>query len=181
MYVVDLETTSFPPAIASAENGDVVMEIAIVQFKWTKDGKHTIKPVLHCFINPESYESYPANWKESWIFRNGTAVTMVQECGLEAKSILPQIRRILNDSYVTSYNTEFDVQRFLLKEPYNVQCKEFECIMKMSGKAMRLIKPSLKDAATHFLGLDHRWGYHGAMEDALTAAKILCHVVGDMP
>ena len=179
VYVVDLETTSFPPKEVSVENGDVIIEIAIVQFNRPKKDLYTVKPVLHCFINPESYDKYPKNWRDAWIFKNGTTVEMVEECGLDQKAILPQIRKILNGHYVTSYCTDFDLNRFLKQDPYNVECKDFECIMKMCSKEMNCINPSLKDAAHDFLGMDYRWGFHNAMEDALTAAKILSQVVDD--
>lgn len=179
VYVVDLETTSFPPKPVSVENGDVIIEIAIVQFNRTQKDLYSIKPVLHCFINPETYDSYPKNWRDAWIFKNGTSIEMIKECGMDAKSILPQIRKILNGHYVTSYCTDFDLNRFLKQAPYNVDCKEFECIMKMCGKEMNCINPKLAEAAHEFMGMDYRWGLHNAMEDCLTAAKILSQVVDD--
>eukprot|EP00483_Globobulimina_turgida_P005689 UN05699 len=179
VYVVDLETTSFPPQHITPDNGDVIIEIAIVQFNRCEKKLYKVKPIFHCFIHPETYDKYPKNWKEAWIFQNGTAVDMVQECGMDAKMILPQIRRILKGNLVTSYNTDFDLTRFLNHPLYNMECREFERIMKMSGKKMNLIMPSLECAAAHFLGIDYQWGLHNAMEDALTAAKILSQVVDE--
>lgn len=179
VYIVDLETTSFPPNPVSVENGDVIIEIAIVQFNRTQKDLYSIKPVLHCFINPETYDNYPKNWRDAWIFKNGTTISMVEECGMDSKSIIPQIRKILNGHYVTSYCTDFDLNRFLKQEPYNVECKEFECIMKLCGKEMNCINPKLSEAAHEFMGMDYRWGLHNAMEDCLTAAKILSQVVDD--
>eukprot|EP01083_Nonionella_stella_P170536 580555_1 len=165
IYVVDLETTSFPPRIASAEAGDVVIEIGIVQFERREKRMYTIKPVFHCFINPESYDYYPENWKDAWIFRNGTSVDMVQTASLSAKIILPEIRRILKGNFVTSYNTDFDLKRFLLEEPYSVDIKEFDCIMELATKQIGF-RSTLETAAYHFLGFDYVANFHNAMEDA---------------
>ena len=142
--------------------------------------EHSVKPVYHSFIIPESYEKYPENWRDSWIFENGADVEMVLKYGKNADVILPEIKNILKGEYVTSYNTDFDLNRFLRHEPYSVEYKPFDCIMEMCGKEMNMRRPSLKQAAYEFMGYDFRWGAHNAMEDALTAAKVLREVfVGD--
>eukprot|EP01084_Bolivina_argentea_P245965 411726_1 len=140
---------------------------------------YNVKPIFHCFIHPETYDKYPENWRDAWIFKHGTAVDMVETCGLNAKLMLPQIRKILKGNYVTSFNAKFDLQTFLNHKMYNMECKSYECIMKISEAYMNLKMPALEDAAHHFFGPDFKWGFHNAMEDALTAAKILSQVVTD--
>jgi len=182
IYVVDLETTSFPPAPSGAEHGDVILEIAIVECERSKpDGSYSIKPVLQCFINPESYKKYPSNWKDkdAWIFQHGMSAQMVKKYGFDCNVIIPQIRRILNGQFVTSYNTAFDIHKFLHKAPYSVKCKPFKCIHKLCNEQMNDQRPSLAAAAYHYLGWDHKRFHsaHNAYEDTMTAARIMVEIL----
>ena len=40
-----------------------------------------------------------------------------------------------------------------------------------------LVVPSLANAAQNYLGFDFKWKFHNAADDAMTAARILGHVI----
>ena len=171
IYVIDLETTDIHKDIKQA----VVVEIGICKVNKI-DNK--VEPIFHCFIHPESYGVYPKNWKNSWIFRHGLDINKVLDCGLNFNVVWPEIRRILKQKYVTSYNAEFDINTFMIKPPYNVECNPFGCIMKLARDNIKTFPgyPSLTIAAKIFLGEDYRFSHHSALEDSITAAKILAKI-----
>lgn len=127
IFVLDTETTG----LAGAPD-DLVVDIGIVSAD-LKTGD--IEPV---FSTPVGYsESMIRKHEGAWVFNN-TDLNFWQV--LKAPGVYKvasRVSELLTGELVTSYNTEFDLDRFLYRDPWNLKnlCFECNCIMTSAWRA----------------------------------------------
>ena len=133
MYIVDLETTG----LYGYPHGHVVIEISIFD-------SDTCTEVYHTLINPTTYRHFRSDWKNAWIFNN-THMTPEQVLnGISFTQARDDVARILTHRQVSSYNTSFDLNKYLMVEPWNIQLLAAPCIMRKfaalynGGRLMKL-------------------------------------------
>lgn len=130
IYVVDTETTG----LDGIPHGDLLLEIAIIKVNTEK--KKKITPVFHSLIN---YEVYPDWFESSWIFENSDLTPeMVQNEGKPVEEVAKIVKDILKDQWVTSFNTSFDLDKYLRWKPWEIKKPLikgiFPCIMLTATK-----------------------------------------------
>jgi len=140
VYVLDTETTGL-----NGYPNDLVVDIAICKVDPRK-GK-----VENAYSSVVGYNT--DNWteetKNSWIFLNTDLTVDEVSKAPDVKKVAADVAKILRGRNVTAFNKEFDLNRFLYHEPWNLRnvIKESKCIMLASKDVCRL--PGLYD--------DYKW------------------------
>lgn len=170
IYVVDLETTG----LRGYKFGQVITEIAIyrvcVQTK-------KIEFIYEAIINPLTYENLSNNWTSAWIFTHGgyNEFELVEK-GRPFAEVKQEVKNILENNYVTSYNTKFDLDLYLMQEPWCLRIIPWRCIMKDIARRYnngRLMK--LSHAWEVFGERRKRLHWHSAKDDTYAAAYLLAN------
>lgn len=111
VYVLDTETTG----LCGAPN-DVVVDIGIVRLDLLA---HSIEPVYSSVVGYNTLMWTPEQ-RNAWVFSH-TDLTEEDVLGAtDLETVADDVRRLLRDRYVTSYNTDFDFARFLDYEPWSL-------------------------------------------------------------
>ena len=172
IIVIDLETTG----LEGYKDGDRIVEIGAVNVDFKRK---TVTPI---YGHPVSYDSplTPAG-RDSWIFKEGHMSP--EECERspmdEEKSAMI-LATILDGEYVTSYNTEFDLDKFVypwfdavIPEVLDFGFFRAPCIMKAASQVMAEgLWPSLKVAYGTLCGGIGKLRQHRAVDDAIAAGKV---------
>lgn len=125
IFVVDIETTGL-----IGGPSDLVVDIGIVL---ADTDESTVEDWFSTVVGYP--ETVMRRYAGSWVFRN-TDLTLNQVCSAPGcQKVIERVSNILSDELVTSYNTDFDLQRFLLKDPWNLSVYEAPCIMKSALEA----------------------------------------------
>lgn len=166
--------------------GDIVVDIGICEVSLSKK---TVKPVYSSIVGYNT-DTWTNDMKSSWIFEN-TDLT-VEEVG-SAKPI-SQVKRevsaLIKDKWLTTYNVQYDLDKFLYKFPWNLKGSFNECrdIM-FSAKYVCKLKsqyygisdyryPKLDYAYAHILHGEDPAGIHGVQDHrALSDAKVASYVM----
>lgn len=129
IYVVDIETTGL-----NGEPKDHVVEVGV--YRVTPSG---VSPVYSAIVKPY-YELYDG-WADSWVFQNTDLCPEHVLCGVPQDKVRRELKWILDGMPATSFNYEFDFDKFLNKEPWGINNLKMPCIMKMAGKAYGNVLP----------------------------------------
>ncbi len=139
IFVVDLETTGL-----KGYPDDYVVEIAVMKVDLQKN---RIEQIYQSLIHYD-VENWDEDLRNSWIFQN-TDITLqkIQETEKDSETVVLEIRRILQNRYVTSFNIMFDFDKFLKHEIWNIN--ERKCNIKFAPcimiSASEYLKLSFKD------------------------------------
>lgn len=131
IYVLDTETTGLKGA-----PDDVVVDIGITRVSLSKG---TVKDVYSSVVgyDVEEWNDYRRN---AWIFENtDLTLDMVAEAP-PLPYVIDDVRRILRGKWVTSYNIEYDMNKFLYLEPWFLRgtFRQCEDIMKAATPVCKL-------------------------------------------
>ncbi len=183
IFVVDTETTG----LDGAHGGDRIVEIAICEVD-TELG--TIQKVYESIVGHDTKEW--DEWKkDAWIFQNSDLTLEKVEKGPPANDVIKEVRKILDDKNVTSYNTGFDWHLFLELEPWNIPYfRLMPCIMLSATPVCKIGRstfhnsysgfssygykwPTLEEAYRKLIGRDLKMNSHRAMADCYKSSVIL--------
>lgn len=134
IYVLDTETTGF-----DGYPNDVVVDIGIATADLkTGEVKDVYSSIVGYDISVWSKEK-----KKSWIFENSSLTLDEVAKAPPIKRVSNEVNEILKGHCVTSYNTGFDLNKFLYSEPWNLDGKIIECtdIMKAAMNVCRIQSP----------------------------------------
>jgi DNA polymerase III, alpha subunit (gram-positive type) len=140
IYVLDTETTGL-----NGYPNDLVVDIAICR---VDPGKGTVQNVYSSVVGYDT-----SNWtdgmRNSWIFLNTDLTVDAVSEAPDAKKVAADVLRILKGKNVTAFNKEFDLNKFLYYEPWNLRnnIMESDCIMLAAKNVCKL--PGLYD--------DYKW------------------------
>lgn len=176
IYIVDLETTGL---IGCPE--DIIVEIGVCKTVFSENEVELIySSVVGLDATFESIKKY----ETSWIFKNSNLKISDIVSAPKQEEVSSELREILKDNYVTSYNTDFDFHKFLFRNPWNMRgfFKEGKDIMqaakdfRYSCNKRNCRFPRLADIYSilypeNRLGLDCT--VHRAASDAITAAYVV--------
>lgn len=179
IYIVDTETTG----LNGADYDDKIVEIAICKLN-TKTKQ--IKEVFEAIVGQE----LSTFKKTAWIFNNSDLTPEMVENGPSATQVINIVKKTLKNKLVTSFNTGFDFDRFLDKEPWNVSYKKLmPCIM-LSATGPCAIEntynhhgykwPSLQEAYSILVvngKSEHNGVSHRAMADTYQSAQVLLRLI----
>jgi DNA polymerase III epsilon subunit-like protein len=134
VYVVDIETTGL-----EGSPKDLVVEIAIMR---TNVEKQRINQVYHSLIHYDT-NSWDDELRESWIFaKKILSIEQIQNAEKDLSTVIKEVRQILSGKFVTAYNNAFDFDKFLRKDPWNIdkettKTRVASCIMLTSSEYLR--------------------------------------------
>lgn len=182
ILVVDIETTGL-----RGEPDDHVVEVGICKLDvdprcpWTFG---SIQKVYEAIVAP--YYEEPADFANSWVFQNTTLTPDQVRAGKPMEEVRDDLQFILDRAPATSYNYEFDFDRFLSRAPWNILNKKCPCIMLAAGVAYSDVLPCSQysgcpSAQSTYLhtcpnnpaGLPGGIEEHRALSDAFMEAHIL--------
>ena len=117
IFVVDLETTGL-----KGYPDDYVVEIAVMKVDLQKNRIE----LIHQSLIHYDVESWDEGLRNSWIFQN-TDITLqkIQDSEKDIETVVLEVRRILQNRYVTSFNIKFDFEKFLKHELWNINEEKY--------------------------------------------------------
>lgn len=172
ILVIDLETTG----LDGYEAGDRIVEIGAANVDFQRK---TVAPI---FGHPIYHDKLTPEQERSFIFSEGHMSP--PECyrsPIDEEKAAMILATILDGEYVTSYNTEFDLDRFvypwfdaIIPDVLDFGFFRAPCIMKASGQVMAEgLWPNLKTAYGTLCGGVGKLRAHRALDDAITAGKVV--------
>lgn len=130
ILIVDIETTGL-----AGEPDAHIVEVGVCELYQGE----TIIPVYRSTVAP--YYPINSDWDNAWVFQNTTLTTDMVLSGRPYSRVLRELHWILDGRPATSYNYEFDFNRFLHREPWTIHNEPLPCIMQASGAAYHDILP----------------------------------------
>ena len=131
MLVLDLETTG----LRGIEEGDKIVEVSIASVDFLRQ---KVTPVFTC---PVHYDELSEKERTSFIFREGyMEPNDVYDAPFDEEKVAAIVANILEGEYVTTFNTEFDLDKFLMPwmdqiiPDINVMFFRAPCIMKAASQ-----------------------------------------------
>lgn len=170
IHILDLETTG----LFGMNNHEFIVEIGIVSLN-TRNG--IIKEVYHAYVRPP-LSPEDRTWRDAWIFEQGHLSVENVMMGKTPEAVAKEIKPILENTHVTSFNTAFDFDMWLSWSPFStIKMFRFPCIMKLCQQVMRWKRfPSLVLSVQHFGGVMNG-NAHTAVYDAEMAAFVLKQII----
>lgn len=112
IYVLDTETTGLYGAPK-----DVVVDIGITKVSLRKG---TVEDVYSSVLgyDVDEWDDYR---RKAWIFENTDMTLDMVADAPPAMNVVGDVRRILKDKDVTSYNIRYDMDKFLYQEPWDLR------------------------------------------------------------
>ena len=140
IYVLDTETTGL-----NGHPSDLVVDIAICK---VDPGKGTVENVYSSVVGYNT-DNWTEGTKNAWIFLNTDLTVDEVSKAPDAKKVAADVANILRGRNVTAFNKEFDLNKFLYHEPWNLRnvIMESDCIMLAAKEVCKL--PGLYD--------DYKW------------------------
>lgn len=114
VFVVDTETTG----LCGCDRGDRVVDIGIVEVD-TERG--TVMPVYSEIVGYD-VSGWSEGQKNAWIFSHSDLTLDMVARAEPLEEIARDVRLILDGNVAASYNEAFDFDKFLFKNPWNVDC-----------------------------------------------------------
>lgn len=185
IYVLDTETTGLKGAPI-----DLVVDIGIVKV----DLREGIVTKVYDSVVGYDVTEWSDYLTNAWIFENtDMTLEMVAEAPPMVK-VIDDVRRILRGKNVTSYNIDFDMRKFLYREPWNLRGTFNECkdIM-LAAKDVCKLPSAYKYGDYRYPKLDYAYetivegdpaGIHGtqdhrAYSDAIVASYVMIQMYRD--
>jgi DNA polymerase-3 subunit epsilon len=134
IYVLDTETTGL-----DGSPKDLVLEISIMRANVLKQ---KISQVYQTIIHYDT-ELWDEDLQNSWIFSKGIlSVEDIQKAEKDLPTVIDEVRQILSGKFVAAYNNEFDFDKFLMQNPWNIseettKTKIAPCIMLSASEYIR--------------------------------------------
>ena len=177
IYVLDTETTGL-----DGYPRDVVVDIAVCR---ADPQKGTVEEIYSSVVGHDVSRWDEAK-KNAWIFQNTDLSLEMVASAPPAEKVASDIRKILSGKNVTTFNTGFDLDKFLYHEPWSLKGAIIpsRCIMLASKNVCKLPGlyeeykwPKLEEAYSMIVDGDpagiNGKQEHRAMSDAVMASHIL--------
>ena len=181
IYVIDIETSGtvgYPT--------DKIYEIAVAKCNiQTENIDIVYNEIIHHYVKDLSERQ-----KEAWIFSNSTLnLEDITNALKNPNKISNELKILLNEKFITSYNLEFDYFKFLKHSPFNLSnVNLLSCIMQKATKICQIRNkygfkyPSLEEAIKKILPTDikilvDQFTNHRAENDAITASYVLLELI----
>ncbi len=97
--------------------GDLVLDIGICEISFSKG---TVKPVYSSVVGYDT-DMWDEAKVNSWIFENSSLKITDVAAAPRLSKVVAEVRKVLMGKWVTSYNVQFDLDRFLYRFPWNMK------------------------------------------------------------
>ncbi len=213
IYLLDTETTGLrggefdldPKIYASDPNegdrldalnwnamGDLVLDIGICEISLSRG---TVKPVFSSVVGYDT-ELWDESKVNSWIFDNSSLKLADVASAPRLSKVVADVKRMLMGKWVTSYNVQFDLDRFLYKFPWNMKgiIREVRDPMFSAAEVCKLENKDPNIKSYRFPRLEYAYEKildgkdpagingpqaHRAMSDAMMASYVLLQMYKD--
>ena len=134
LYVVDIETTGL-----DGIPQDKIIEIAIMRVNLLNQ---IITQVYHTIIHYDTNE-WDEETQNAWIFKQGVlSLDDINNSEKNLDIVVQEVQQILAGKHVAAFNNEFDLEKFLQKEPWNItevsnKTKIAPCLMISASEYLR--------------------------------------------
>ncbi len=134
IYVVDIETTGL-----DGPSKDLVVEIALMRVNLLKQ---IITQVYHEIIHYDT-DDWEEDTQNAWIFKEGfLSLEEIQNAKKDFTTVVKEVQEILAGKYIAAFNNSFDLEKFLSKEPWNIneednKTKTAPCLMLSASDYLR--------------------------------------------
>lgn len=176
IYVIDLETTS----LEGSPVGHIV-EIGIAVIN--KQSK-TVNPVYDAVIHVPGIRQIDAETvnrdgsRGCWVFNNTSLTIEDVENGRPLEKVMDEVRTLISGKHVTAYNTPFDFDKFLYRDPWNIQEYTFPArdIADVTREAIcdMLDRDKISNTPLKEKLIDHRRKYPDWIFRSEDAYKVFC-------
>lgn len=166
--------------------GDLVVDIGICEVSLSN---RTVKPVYSSIVGYDT-ESWTDKMKTSWIFENTDLTIEEVESAKRLSKVKKEIEDLVKDRWLTTYNVQYDLDKFLYRFPWNLKGSFMECrdIMFSARDICKLKSPyygvseyrypKLDYAYAHILNGEDPAGIHGVQDHrALSDAKVASYLM----
>ena len=171
IIVIDLETTG----LDGYKKGDRIVEIGAANVDFQRK---TVTPI---FGHPIYHDKLTSEQEDSFIFHEGHMIP--EECyhsPIDEEKAAMILATILDGEYVTSYNTEFDLDKFIypwfdeiIPDVLDFGFFRAPCIMKAASQLTDGEWPSLRAAYSAMFGRAGNRREHRALDDAVRAGMVV--------
>lgn len=166
--------------------GDLVVDIGICEVSLSE---RTVKDVYSAIVGYDT-STWTEEMKTSWIFENTDLTVEQVENGKPFSSVKKEVSDIVRGRWLTTYNVQYDLDKFLYRFPWNLKGTFDECrdIM-FSAKDVCKLKseyygvkdyryPKLDYAYKHILKGEDPAGIDGVQDHrALSDARVASHLM----
>lgn len=134
IYVVDLETTGL-----DGLPKDHIVEIALMRVNLLKQ---IVTQVYHTIIHYDTTE-WDEDTRNAWIFKQGgLSIDDIQNAEKDLATVIKEVQQILAGKFIAAFNNAFDLDKFLSKEPWNIneemnKTKTAPCLMHSAAEYLR--------------------------------------------
>ena len=166
--------------------GDLVVDVGITEVSLKN---HTVKEVYSAIVGYD-VSTWTEEMKTSWIFENTDLTVEQVAAGKPFSQVRREVHNIVKDRFLTTYNVQYDLDKFLYRFPWNFRNLFKECrdIMFSARDICKLKSPlygvkeyrypKLDYAYEHILQGEDPAGINGVQDHrALSDARVASHVM----
>lgn len=166
--------------------GDLVLDIGICEVSLEKG---TVTDVYSSIVGYDT-SVWNESMEHSWIFENSDLKLSDISKGKPLSKVITEVRNILKDRWVTSYNVQYDLDKFLYKFPWCLKgsFREVRDPMFSATEICRLPSPLFEVKSFRYPKLDYAYktilkgedpaGIEGVQDHrALSDARMASHVM----
>ncbi|MCQ2070075.1 MAG: 3'-5' exonuclease [archaeon] len=166
--------------------GDLVVDIGICEVSLSKG---TVKDVYSAIVGYDT-DSWTQEMEESWIFENTDLTVDQVRNGVPFSQVRKEVRDVIKGRWLTTYNVQYDLDKFLYRFPWNVKglFNEVRDIMFSAKDVCKLKSPLYGVKEYRYPKLDYAYktilkgedpaGINGVQDHrALSDARVASHLM----
>ncbi len=166
--------------------GDIVVDIGICEASLKNK---TVKPVYSSIVGYRT-DSWTDDMKRSWIFENTDLTVEQVEAAKPFSKVKREVSALVKNKWLTTYNIQYDLDKFLYRFPWNLKGTFMECrdimfsardVCKLKSQYYGVSEyryPKLDYAYAHILNGEDPAEIHGVQDHrALSDAKVASYLM----
>lgn len=103
--------------------GDIVVDVGICEVCLSR---RTVKEVYSTIVGYDT-STWTDEMRRSWIFENTDLTVEQVAAGRPFSQVKKEVSEIVKDKWLTTYNVQYDLDKFLYKFPWNLKGQFREC------------------------------------------------------
>ena len=103
--------------------GDIVVDVGICEVSLSK---RTVKEVYSAIVGYD-VSTWTEDMRKSWIFENTDLTVEEVAAGKPFSEVRKEVLEIVDGRWLTTYNVQYDLDKFLYRFPWNLEGRFMEC------------------------------------------------------